>query len=158
MEKALRLPIMKRSLALLLFVLPIPLTLAAATDAPAYQDGVLTKIRTTVVGNSCSTSTQSDAATYGNTARRTIDASARCSDIHGAVYTIQVGDTAYELTPDHSRIARASSYLPLSATLLKQSSLANHLPGTAVKLRRVEDGFLVQVGKRESHYRILVAH
>jgi hypothetical protein len=43
----------------------------------------------------------------------------------------------------------------LSAAFLKQSSLANHLPGTAVKLRRDDDGgFLVQVGKRESHYRI----
>jgi hypothetical protein len=148
---------MKRPLASLLFTLALPLTLAAAADPPAYQDGVLTKIRTTVVGNSCSTSTQSDAATYGNTARRTIDASARCSDIRGAVYTVQVGGADYELTPDHSRIARASSYLPLSATLLKQSSLANHLPGTAVKLRRDGDGFLVQVGKRESHYRIFAA-
>ncbi|HEY4010526.1 MAG TPA: hypothetical protein VGM11_10280 [Acidobacteriaceae bacterium] len=145
---------MKRPPASLLFVLSVPPALAAATNPAAYQDGVLTKIRTTVVGNSCSTSTQSDAATYGNTARRTLDASARCSDIHGAVYTVQVGDTEYELTPDHSRIARASSYLPLSATLLKQSSLANHLPGTAVRLRRDHDGFLVQVGKRESHYRI----
>ncbi len=149
---------MKRPLATLLIALALPLTLAAATDAPTHQDGVLTKIRTTIVGNSCSTSTQSDAATYGNTARRTIDASARCSDIRGAVYTVQVGDAEYELTPDHSRIARASSYLPLSAALLKQSSLANHLPGTVVKLRRDDDGFLVQVGKRESHYRIFVAH
>jgi hypothetical protein len=150
---------MKRPPASLLFALCLPLTLAAAKDPPAYQDGILTKIRTTVVGNSCSSSTQSDAATYGNTARRTLDASARCSDIHGAVYTVQVGDTEYELTPDHSRIAKASSYLPLSATLLKQSSLANHLPGTAVKLRRDDDGgFLVQVGKRVSHYRIFVAH
>ena len=139
-------------------VLSIPLTLAAATDPGAYQDGVLTKIRTTVVGNSCSTSTQTDAAAYGNTARRTFDASARCSDLHGAVYTVQAGGAEYELTPDHSRAARASAYLPLSAAFLKQSSLANHLPGTAVKLRRDEDGFLVQVGKRESHYRVFIAH
>jgi hypothetical protein len=149
---------MKRPFASLLFVLFIPLTLAAAASEPAYEDGVLTKIRTTVVGNSCSTSTQTNAATYGNTARRTFDASARCSDLHGAVYTVQVGDAEYELTPDHSRAARASAYLPLSAAFLKQSSLANHLPGTAVKLRRDDDGFLVQVGKRESHYRNFVAH
>jgi hypothetical protein len=148
---------MKRPLTSLLVLLSIPLTLAAATDSAAYQDGVLTKIRTTVIGNSCTTSTQTDAATYGNTARRTFDASARCSDIHGAIYTVQVGNTEYELTPDHSRAARASAYLPLSATFLKQSSLANHLPGTAVKFRRDEDGFLVRVGKRESHYRIFVA-
>lgn len=146
---------MKRqpTLALLL-----ALPLVAAADSSAYQDGVLTKVRTTVVDNACSASTQSDAATYGNTARRTIDASARCSDIRGAVYTVQVGDTAYELTPDHSRVARATSYLPLSATLLKQSSLANHMPPTPVKIRRDDDGFLVLVGKRESHYRIFVAH
>ena len=97
-------------------------------------------------------------ADTGNTARRTIDASARCSDIRGAVYTVEVAGTEYELAPDHSRIARASSYLPLSATVLKQSSLANHLPGTAVKLRRDDDGFLVAVGKRESRYRTFVAH
>jgi hypothetical protein len=148
---------MKRPLTSLLVLLSIPLTLAAATDSAVYQDGVLTKIRTTVIGNSCTTSTQTDAATYGNTARRTLDASARCSDIHGAIYTVQVGNTEYELTPDHSRAARASAYLPLSATFLKQSSLANHLPGTAVKFRRDEDGFLVRVGKRESRYRIFVA-
>jgi hypothetical protein len=148
---------MKRPLTSLLFLLSIPLTLAAATDSAVYQDDILTKIRTTVIGNSCTTSTQTDAATYGNTARRTLDASARCSDIHGAIYTVQVGNTEYELTPDHSRAARASAYLPLSATFLKQSSLANHLPGTPVKFRRDEDGFLVRVGKRESHYRIFVA-
>jgi hypothetical protein len=145
---------MKRQPALALL---LALPLVAAAESPAYQDGVLTKVRSTVVDNACSSSTQSDAATYGNTARRTLDASARCSDIRGAVYTVQVGATAYELTPDHSRVARATSYLPLSATLLKQSSLANHMPGTAVKFRRDDDGFLVLVGKRESHYRIFVS-
>jgi hypothetical protein len=120
---------MKRWSALILFVFPMPLALVAAADAPAYQDGILTKIRTAVVENACSTSTQSDAATYGNTARRTIDASARCSDIGGTIYTVEVAGTEYELTPDHSRVARASAYLPLSATILKQSSLANHMPG-----------------------------
>ena len=149
---------MKRWSALILFVFPMPLTVVAAADSPAYQDGILTKVRTTVVDNACSTSTQSDAATYGNTARRTIDASARCSDIRGTIYTIEVAGTEYELTPDHSRVARASAYLPLSATILKQSSLANHMPGTAVRLRRDDDGYLVLVGKRESHYRVFVAH
>lgn len=144
---------MKRLLTLLIFALAIPPSVTAATNPPTYQDGVLTKVRTTVVDNACSSSTQSDAATYGNTARRTLDGSARCSDIRGAVYTVQVGNTEYELTPDHSRVARASSYLPLSATLLKQSSLANHMPGTAVQLRPDDDGFVVRVGKRESHYR-----
>jgi hypothetical protein len=148
---------MKHLPTLLLSVLSLSLTSAAATNLAVYQDGVLTKVRTTVADNACSTSTQSDAATYGNTARRTIDASARCSDIRGAVYTVQVGGTEYELTPDHSRVARASSYLPLSATLLKQSSLANHMPGTAVKLRADDDGFLVRVGNRETHYRSFVA-
>jgi hypothetical protein len=146
---------MKRQPALALL---LALPLAAAASSPAWQDGVLTKVRTTVVDNACSSSTQSDAATYGNTARRTLDASARCSDIRGAVYTVQVGDTEYELTPDHSRVARATSYLPLSATLLKQSSLANHMPPTPVKIRRDDDGFLVLVGKRESHYRAFTTH
>ena len=149
---------MKRWSALILVLSPLPLTLVAAADSSAYQDGILTKVRTTVVDNACSTSTQSDAATYGNTARRTIDASARCSDIRGAVYTVAVASTEYDLTPDHSRVARASAYLPLSATILKQSSLANHMPGTEVRLRRDDDGYLVLVGKRESHYRVFVAH
>jgi len=153
---------MKCRSALILLTLPlalsVPLTLPAATSPAIYQDGILAKVRTTVVENSCSTSTQSDAATYGNTARRTIDGSARCADIQGAVYTLRIGDAEYDLTPDHSRVARASAYLPLSAAFLKQSSLANHMPGTAVKFRRDDDGFLVLVGKRESHYRIFVAH
>jgi hypothetical protein len=147
---------MKRARSILFLF--IPLALSAAASEPAYQDGILIKVRTTVVDNACSSSTQSDAATYGNTARRTIDASARCSDIHGAVYTVQVGDAEYELTPDHSRVARASAYLPLTASFVKQSSLANHMPGTAVKLRADSDGFLVRVGKRETHYHTFVAH
>jgi hypothetical protein len=140
-----------------LLLVTAPLTMWAATDTPAYQDGILTKVRTTVAGNACSTSTQSDAATYGNTARRTLDASARCSDIRGAVYTIRVGNNEYELIPDHSRVARASSYLPLSATFLHQSSLANHLPGTAVKLRTEGDAVFVRLGNHESQYRIFSA-
>jgi hypothetical protein len=56
---------MKRQPALALLLLAIP----AAADSFAYQDGILTKIRTTVVDNACSAATQSDAATYGNTAR-----------------------------------------------------------------------------------------
>ncbi len=149
---------MKRQPAIFALLLAMPFTLAAASDPLAYQDGVLTRIRTVVVGNSCSTSTQSDAATYGNTARRTVDASARCSDIRGAVYTVQIGSTEYELTPDHSRVARVSSYLPLSATFLKQSSLANHMAGSSVRLRSEGDAFFVLVGKRESQYRIFAAH
>ena len=139
-------------------VVTTPLALCAAATDKSYQDGILTKIRTTVVGNSCSSSTQSDAATYGNTARHTLDASARCSDIRGAVYTVQVGSTQYELTPDHSPVARASSYLPLSATFLHQSSLANHMPGTAVKLRTEGDAVFVRIGKHESQYRVFTAH
>jgi hypothetical protein len=140
--------------ALLLCVLAPALTLSAAAPAPIYQDGILTKIRTTVPSNACSSSTQSDAATYGNTARRTFDASARCSDIQGAIYTVQVGAREYELTPDHSRVARVSAQLPLSATFLRQSSLANHQPGTAVKLRSEDNTYFVLVGKHESQYHL----
>lgn len=154
--RAATLSAMKRQPAIFALLLAMPLTLAAS-DPAAYQDGVLTRVRTIVVGNSCSSSTQTDAATYGNTARRTLDASARCSDIRGAVYTVQVGGTEYELTPDHSRVARASSYLPLSATFLKQSSLANHMAGTPIKLRSEGDAFFVLVGKRESQYRVFTA-
>jgi hypothetical protein len=32
------------------------------------------------------------------------------------------------------------------------------MPGTAVKFRRDDDRFVVLSGKRESHYRIFVAH
>lgn len=141
-----------------LIIALLPMKLAAADKSTAYQDGILAKVRTTVIGNACSSSTQSDAATYGNTARRTLDASARCSDVRGAIYTVQVSDVEYDLVPDHSRVAKTSAYLPFSAAFLKQSSMANHMPGTAVKLRRDEDGFLVLVGKRESHYRLFTAH
>jgi hypothetical protein len=139
------------------FCLAASLTLSAAAQGADYSDGVLTKIRTTVVGNSCSSATQADASTYGNTARRTMDGSARCSDIRGAVYTVLVGETEYELTPDHSLAAKASAYLPLSAAFLKQSSLANHLPGTAVKFRNDADDISVLVGKRETHYHVFAA-
>jgi hypothetical protein len=140
--------------ALLLCLFTPALRLLAASPAPVYQDGILTKVRTTIVSNACSSSTQSDAATYGNTARRTFDASARCSDIQGAVYTVQVGAKEYELTPDHSRVARVSAHLPLSGTFLRQSSLANHQTGTAIKLRSEDDTFYVLVDKHESRYRL----
>ena len=140
--------------ALLLCVLAPALRLLAASPAPIYQDGILIKVRTTVVGNACSSSTQTNAATYGNTARSTFDASARCSDIQGAIYTVQVGTKEYELTPDHSRMARASAHLPLSGAFLRQSSLANHQPGTPVKLRSEDSTFFVIVDKHESQYRL----
>jgi hypothetical protein len=134
------------------------LRLLGRSPAPVYQDGILTKVRSTVVSNACSSSTQSDAATYGNTARRTFDASARCSDIEGAIYTVQVGKKEYELTPDHSRAARVSAHLPLSSTFLRQSSLANHQPGTVVELRSEDDTFFVRVDRHESQYRLFKPH
>jgi hypothetical protein len=144
--------------ALLLCVLAPALRLLAAGPAPVFQDGILTKVRSTVVSNACSSSTQSDAATYGNTARRTFDASARCSDIQGAIYTVQVGTKEYELTPDHSRAARVSAHLPLSGAFLRQSSLANHQPGTPVELRSEENTFFVRVDRHESQYRVFNPH
>jgi hypothetical protein len=144
--------------ALLLCVFTPALRLLAASRAPVYQDGVVIKVRTTVVSNACSSSTQSDAATYGNTARRTFDASARCSDIQGAIYTVQVGTKEYELTPDHSRAARVSAHLPLSGAFLRQSSLANHQPGTPVELRSEENTFFVRVDRHESQYRVFNPH
>jgi hypothetical protein len=144
--------------ALLLCVLAPALRLLAAGPAPVYQDGILTKVRSTVVSNACSSSTQSDAATYGNTARRTFDASARCSDIQGAIYTVQVGTKEYELTPDHSRAARVSAHLPLSGAFLRQSSLANHQPGTPVELRSEDDTFFVRLDRHESQYCVFKPH
>jgi hypothetical protein len=130
----------------------------AAGPAPVYQDGILTKVRSTVVSNACSSSTHSDAATYGNTARRKFDASARCSDIQGAIYTVQVGTKEYELTPDHSRAARVSAHLPLSGAFLRQSSLANHQPGTPVELRSEDDTFFVRLDRHESQYCVFKPH
>jgi hypothetical protein len=144
--------------AFLLCIFTPALRPLAASPAPVYQDGILTKVRTTVFSNACSSSTQSDAATYGNTARRTLDASARCSDIQGAIYTVQVGMKEYELTPDHSRAARVSAHLPLSGAFLRQSSLANHQPGTVVKLRSEDSTFFVRVDKHESQYRLFTRH
>ena len=144
--------------ALLLCVFAPALRLLAASPAPVYQDGILTKVRSTVVSNACSSSTQSDASTYGNTARRTIDVSARCSDIQGAIYTVQVGTKEYELTPDHSRAARVSAHLPLSGAFLRQSSLANHQPGTPVELRSEDNTFFIRVDKHESQYRLFTPH
>ena len=147
---------MKRSLAILTFL--VPLTGFAASDAASYQDGVLTKVRTIVVSNSCSKATQGEAATYGNTARSTTEGSARCYDIKGAIYTVRVGDAEYELSPDRSVVARATAFLPLSAAFVKRSSLADHLPGTAVKLRSDASGIFVLVDKRETRYSVFDAH
>ncbi len=147
---------MKRSLVA--FVFSCALTAFAATNATGYQDGVLTKVRTIVVSNSCSKATQSNAATYGNTAQSTAEGSARCYDIKGAIYTVRVGDTEYELSPDRSVVARATAFLPLSAAFVKRSSLADHLPGTAVKLRSDANGIFVLVDNRETRYSVFDAH
>lgn len=136
----------------------VPLVLSAETGAAGYQDGILTKVRTIVVSNACSHSTESDAAAYGNTARGNVAGSASCYDIKGAVYTVRVGDAEYELSPDRSVVARATAFLPGSAAFVKRSSLANHLPGTPVKLRTDAHGIFVLVDQRETRYSVFDAH
>ena len=54
--------------------------------------------------------------------------------------------------------ARVSAHLPLTGTFLHQSSLANHQPGTAVKLRSEDSTFFVRVDKHESQYRLFTPH
>lgn len=149
---------MTRSCGLLILLLPV--TLLAETPASitgAYQDGTLTKVRTIVTANACSGSRTNDAAAYGNTARRNIVGSANCYDMKGTIYTVAVGGKEYDLSPARSLGARATAWLPLSSAFVKESSMANHLPGTPVKIRADDDGIFVLVGKRETRYQVFDA-
>ena len=150
---------MKRWSALVLFVFPIRSPLVAAADSPAYQDGILTKVRTTVVDNCLlhfdaigrllPTATPHAAPSMPQPAALTSAAQSTPSRWQAQ------NTSSLPTTP----ASREHPHTFLSARLiLKQSSLANHMPGTAVKLRRDDEGFLVLVGKRESHYRVFVAH
>jgi hypothetical protein len=98
---------------------------------------------------------ETTANTYGNTMDATTTASGRCSDVRRFIYTVQVGDTKYDLTPEHSvGASTAAAISPVGLLLIHASSLHNRLPGTPVRLRSDDSGIHVLVGKRETRYAV----
>jgi hypothetical protein len=110
-----------------------------------YQDGVLRAFHVITTGSRCSGSGDTRATYYGNNAQATTDTSVRCRDIQRAVYTVQIGDAKYDLSPQPTFFS------------FKESSLRNHLLGTPVKIRSEGNSFFILVDQRETRYRLVGA-
>jgi hypothetical protein len=146
------------------FVLGVTLlcsAIAMAKDRPVsdYQEGVLVSSRVVTIGSSCSSHADTDIqGTSDNTATARTTGHANCSDIRKMIYRISSGESVFELEPMHSKGAVATAFLPMGAAFLKNSSLANRLPGTHVMLRADGSGVFVKVDKRETRYQMVGSH
>jgi hypothetical protein len=143
------------------FVLGLTLlcsAIAMAKDSPVsdYQEGVLVSSRVVTIGSSCSGNAETDMqSTSDTTASARTSSTANCSDIRKMIYRINSGESVFELEPMHSKGAVATAFLPMGAAFLKNSSLANRLPGTHVLLRADGSGVFVKVDKREARYQMV---
>jgi hypothetical protein len=127
---------------------------------PQYQDGVLISFRTISTGSSCSS--------YGNTNGSVDDngkivsathSTGSCSNNVVRLYTIKVADQTYVVrhAATGGQKATALATMGWGALFMKQSVLANQLPGTHVLVRSDPHGFYVKMGKKESKFEVVEA-
>ena len=151
---------MKAFALLVLLCLP-----AFAKDKPqyTYQDGTLVSYRTITDGSSCNSSVNTTGDVNANTdsaglttgtVNATTHASTTCSDINRTLYTVKSGDNVFVLVPAYSGGTKTGVILTMGwgALFLKDTVLANRLPGTALHLRADGEHYVVKIGKRESMY------
>jgi hypothetical protein len=147
---------------------------AAKKPEPVYQDAVLKDFHTEQHGKFCTTSgdtngtvkanTDSDGDTNG-TVTATSSASTSCSPRMVAYYTVVMGEHVFTLTPATSsgkkaaKVGTAMLTFGIGAIVWnafdKNSALYGVLPGTPIKMRSESGTVYVQVGKRESEYKIV---
>jgi hypothetical protein len=166
-QSALKSLLPKSSASLTILALAVTLLVSGCGAAWAsskpelvYQDGVLVSFFTVTTGSSCSSSgtvkgqVNDDGAVSGSTNDNT-----NCSNNESRRYRIKVGDNAYVLrhTLSGGQKAAALASLGWGAMFMKQSVLANLLPGTPIKARSDGTGFFVKVGKKESRYEVIAA-
>jgi hypothetical protein len=157
---------MKNLFALVLLI-ALP-ALAKDKTQYTYQDGVLEAVKRVVSGSTCSSNGDTTGTVNANTdtsgqTNGTVKAdtktSTTCGNLYQWLYTVKTGDVVYVLTPTHSAGARVGTAVSLgwSRFFLKDSTMANQLPGTKIKLRSDPSGIYVKVGDRESLYRVVSA-
>jgi len=150
---------MKKAIALWLLMFA-NFAWCSSKTKPDYQDGVLVSFREESTGSHCSTTGNVDGKVDndGTVSGRTTGSS-NCSDTHRRLYTVRVGENTYVLHPYVSGgvMAGAMATGGISLLFVKDSVLANLLPGTPIKVRTDEHGFFVKVGKRESRYTVVSA-
>jgi hypothetical protein len=133
-----------------------------------YQDGVLQAVKRVVSGSSCNSNGNTTGTVDANTTpsgqtngtvNANTQASTTCGNLYQWLYTVKTGDVVYVLTPSRSTGARVGTAVSLgwSSYFLKDSTMANQLPGTQIKLRSDPSGIYVKVGERESLYRVVSA-
>jgi hypothetical protein len=141
----------------------------------SYQDAVLVDFHMVMTGKHCSTFADTEgtvnatttvagdtADTTGNV-NATTNATTDCFNKNKAVYRVSVGDHIYTVEPyiGADRVAAAMVPTACLAYLLatkKDSVLYGLLPGTHVQMRSEPGGaFYVEVGKRESRYKLMGA-
>jgi hypothetical protein len=68
-----------------------------------------------------------------------------------SLYTVKSGDNTFVLTPDRGTDAKAGALLSMgwSTVFIKNSVLANRLPGTALLLRGDGKHYFIKIGNRD---------
>lgn len=125
-----------------------------------YQDGVLVSFYNVTTGSSCSSSgtvngkVDDDGKISGST-----DGNTNCSNNESRRYKIKVGDNTFVLRRTFTKGQKAGAIASMgwSALFVKNSILADLLPGTAIKVRSDGTGFFVKVGNKESRYDVVAA-
>lgn len=149
---------MKAALALCLVLCGT--AFAAGKSQSDYQNGILVSFYSVTSGSSCSSSgsvngkVDDDGTVSGSTNGNT-----NCVNSESRRYKIKVGENTYVLRRTFSAGQKAGAIASMgwSALFIKNSVLANLLPGTPVQVRSDGTGFLVKVGKKESRYDVVAA-
>lgn len=142
---------------------------AFAKDKPhyTYQDALLVSFRDVVSGSSCVHSSETTGDVKANTddgytsgtVNATTTGTSECSNNASRLYTINVAGQTYIIRHSMTggQMATAMVTMGWGALFMKQSVLANQLPGTHVFVRSDEHGLYVKLGKRESRFKVVEA-
>ena len=133
----------------------------ALSKLAKWQDAVLVNFRTVQSGSACSSSGTVNGTVdeSGNVTGRT-HGNSSCVTITTRFYTLSAGEHTYVLRHELTAGKKATviATLGYGALFMKNSVLANQLPGVHVLARTDPKGFWVKIGSRESKYQVVEAH
>lgn len=150
-----------RKLALFLLLTTVAALAAKKPDLTDYQDAVLVSFKDVHTGSSCNSSGNVNAKADANgNVNGTTSSTTNCADGSVRQYSITVGSNSLTLERTFSKkqVGTALATAGFSAFFIKQSVLANLLPGTHILVRSDADGVYVKVGKKESRYDIVAGN
>lgn len=133
-----------------------------------YRPATLVSFHDQSTGNICSGSANTTGSVDANTdsagltsgsVNATTYGSSSCSDTTRRLYTIRADANTFVLTVDHSTGVKlgAAFSAGIGPLFMKNSVLANRLPGTPVLVRADGKHMYVKIDKRESMYAVVEA-